>query len=89
MVRQYIIKIEDSLKGAKDDIDELECKWGAEEYKPKIGHWTKDISDDPNRTWDRIRFYCSVCNDWNTYGEPKYCPNCGAKMEDNRNENID
>lgn len=47
----------------------------------KVGKWRKDVSDDPVRTWDRIRFYCSACDDWTTHGESKYCPNCGARME--------
>ena len=36
MIREYIIRIEDSLSNAENDIDELERKWGAEEL-PK-GH---------------------------------------------------
>ena len=47
--------------------------------KHKIGHWIKDVDD--SQRWDRIRYYCSECGDWHTYGESKYCPNCGAEME--------
>ena len=47
-----------------------------EESKP--GHWREDI--DNNRRWDRVRFYCSECGDWQTYGKTHYCPNCGAQM---------
>lgn len=36
MIREYILRIDDTLNGALDDIDELERKWGAEEL-PK-GH---------------------------------------------------
>lgn len=36
MIREYIVRIDDSLKNADKDIDELEMKWGAEEL-PK-GH---------------------------------------------------
>lgn len=36
MIREFIIRIEDTLKGAQHDIDMLEIKWGAEEL-PK-GH---------------------------------------------------
>ena len=44
------------------------------------GKWTENY--DKNREWwCRRRFYCSNCGDWQTYGKPKYCPNCGAKME--------
>ena len=46
------------------------------------GHWKIDIDrEDKDRTWDWRRFYCSVCGDWQTYGETKYCMHCGAEME--------
>lgn len=45
----------------------------------KIGTWKKDT--DNTRTWDRVRFYCSVCGDWQTYGETDYCSHCGARMK--------
>ena len=35
MIREYIIRIDDSLKNAQDDIDELERKWGADEIEHK------------------------------------------------------
>lgn len=47
--------------------------------QPKTGTWRKDI--DNSRRWDRVRFYCSECGSWQTYGETGFCPNCGAKME--------
>ena len=43
------------------------------------GHWIIDI--DESRGWDRKRFYCSECGDWQTYGETKFCPDCGCAME--------
>ena len=42
------------------------------------GHWIIDI--DESRRWDRKRFYCSECGEWQTYGETKFCPNCGMPM---------
>lgn len=45
----------------------------------EMGHWI--IDRDDNRTWDRVRFICSACGEWQTYGKTKYCPECGAKME--------
>ena len=29
----------------------------------------------------RNRFECSACGEWQTYGETKYCPNCGKPMQ--------
>lgn len=46
--------------------------------KHKTGTWRKDI--DNSRRWDRVRFYCSECGSWQTYGETDYCPSCGARM---------
>ena len=42
------------------------------------GTWEEDIDD--NRKWDRVRFYCSECGKWQTYGKTDFCPSCGAKM---------
>ena len=39
------------------------------------------VNTDESRRWDRVRFYCSACNGWNTYGKSKYCPNCGRRMQ--------
>ena len=46
---------------------------------PRIGEWI--IDKDDNRGWDRVRYYCSECHDWQTYGRTKFCPHCGARME--------
>ena len=55
-----------------------------ENYVPsrKKGQWSIDVArNDPDRKWDWRRFYCSVCGGWQTYGQTKYCPKCGAEME--------
>ena len=49
------------------------------EDEPKSPHWRTDI--DNNRDWDKVRFYCSECGEWQTYGKTKYCPDCGARMD--------
>lgn len=55
-----------------------------EALKPRTGHWIIDI--DNTRTWDRKRYICSECGDWQTYGETKFCPNCGMPMGKERTE---
>jgi len=49
---------------------------------PKIGHWTRNV--DNSRRWDKVRFYCSECAGWQTYGKTDFCPHCGAKMDNSR-----
>ena len=46
--------------------------------QPKTGHWIVDRDD--SRRWDKVRFYCSECGKWQTYGKTEYCPSCGARM---------
>lgn len=60
-----------------DDADVVEVKHGA---------WKEKVDD-----WDGVYYTCSVCRcDWTTIdGTPqennmKYCPNCGAKMDEER-----
>ena len=77
-------------------LDALEWKWAgkaaidaiknlpsvtpqAEIEKEEPAEWIVDTDD--SRRWDRVRFYCSACNGWNTYGKSKYCPNCGRRMQ--------
>ena len=55
--------------------------------EPKTGHWREDI--DNNRTWDRVRFYCSECGGWQTYGKTDYCPNCGCRMVEPQESEVE
>ena len=54
-----------------------------EQPEQKLGEWEERYVDDENPFF-RKRYYCSVCGDWNTYGKPEYCPNCGARMKRDR-----
>lgn len=57
------------------------ARFPTEDVAPiKHGHW-KEVYDKDGDPFFRRKFYCSVCNDWQTYGELDYCPNCGAKMD--------
>lgn len=48
--------------------------------KERLGRWEERHVECEN-PWFRKRFYCTACEDWQTWGETKYCPNCGAKMD--------
>ena len=58
-------------------VDEFNDQQAESEQEP--AEWIVDKDD--SRRWDRVRFYCSACNGWNTYGKSKYCPNCGRRMQ--------
>jgi len=47
--------------------------------KPKMGHWI--VHRGYNADGFGIEYSCSKCNDWNDE-KSKYCPNCGAKMQE-------
>ena len=48
--------------------------------EPKTGTWI-EMDDENAVPFMSPKYYCSCCEDWNTYGPSDYCPNCGAKME--------
>ena len=54
-------------------------EYKAETEKEEPAEWIVDTDD--SRRWDRVRFYCSACGDWNTYGKSKHCPECGRRMK--------
>lgn len=54
------------------------CDWFEEE--PKTGHW-KRISMDKYVQHAMAYYRCSECGE-DIIGEHRYCPNCGAKMQE-------
>lgn len=79
----YNDKNEDSYVGF-DAVDNtaLDIAIKALEQQPKTGHWIEvidEIDSFGNKTWHHE---CSICGNTNSgWGEYKYCPNCGARME--------
>ena len=65
---------------ADDTIEEL---LDEKEERETPAHWIKKTVNDPNDIagWLRTRYECSACGEWQTYGETKYCPNCGKLMQ--------
>lgn len=61
--------IQEYIKSGLMELDNL---------RPK-GHWiTRHVETAPKFVVER--FYCSECGNWQIYGMPHYCPNCGADM---------
>lgn len=49
----------------------------AADVRPVVkGHWTNHRTLFTDGDW-----YCSACGHWQSHGATKYCPNCGAKMQ--------
>ena len=46
----------------------------------KVGYWTEEKHPDAMPTLTTT-WCCSVCGKDQGYGEPPFCPNCGAPME--------
>ena len=65
-------------------LTERECDRILKALEQEPAEWIVDTDD--SRRWDRVRFYCSACNGWNTYGKSKYCPNCGRMKRMSRLE---
>lgn len=83
MIRTFIVEIDDSLRGAKEDIDELEKKWGAEEVK--TGHWIRWYEQKETDWYIENIPHCK-CSECSKEYDPhssqfiKYCNECGARM---------
>lgn len=48
------------------------------------GEWIEEC-DEKAEPLKRREFYCTVCGNWNTYGKPKFCMKCGARMDGEEN----
>lgn len=81
---------------AKDEIIEAATKRIMEQIeRQNIGHWIRKIKVDAYdingvKTWG-IKCQCDKC-DFSTiviedFGYYKYCPNCGAEMKGEQNDN--
>ena len=39
------------------------------------------LDEDGRQNFMSRRWYCQKCGNWQTYGETRYCPECGARMK--------
>ena len=76
------IKISEAFfkETAEKNVQEWLNELPTVQTEQKTGKWEKRIfpDDDP---YFQVRYYCTACECWNTYGETEFCPHCGAKME--------
>ena len=52
------------------------------------GRWIEHYKSDAPPTL-KERWICSWCGNVQTYGITDYCPNCGAKMDEGKDNEID
>lgn len=50
------------------------------------GRWIDDLRGFEEFAFFRKGWKCSACGSRNTYGKPKHCPNCGARMDGESDE---
>lgn len=61
----------------------------ADAVEVKHGKWSHDYIKDGMEYSDWFNLHCSVCGQmqFSTFGKWNYCPNCGAKMDEEEQEN--
>ena len=74
--------IEEDVGNGKEILEAYDMAIKALEQQPKTGRWI-EVTDKTDRLGNGIWYHkCSICeNEDSGWGEYKYCPNCGAKME--------
>lgn len=77
LTNYYNHKTEIQHKALLEAIDNIP---DADAQEIRHGFWEEKIVDEAEMFFRR-RFYCSVCNNWTSYGKTKFCPHCGAKMD--------
>lgn len=66
----------------REDIADLIANAPTVDAVPvKHGRWEYRIVGDAP-IFMTNRWYCSSCGKWQTYGRTKFCPECGAKMDE-------
>lgn len=57
------------------------CLPSADVAPVRHGRWKDEFKEDAE-AFVKHRYVCTVCGEWQTYGKTQYCPNCGAKMDE-------
>lgn len=93
MTKEEALKVLDTIPTIGEQVDALEMAIEALEQEPKVGEWLeKEVNSDKIEEWQSAR--CSICDRYHTtpymyyFSKYNYCPNCGARMEvENDNNN--
>lgn len=81
MTKEEALEILDTIPTIHEQVDALEMAIEALENQ-KTGHWIEREIEDTMR-WKE----CSECHsEYPNMSGLKYCPNCGAKMEELKGE---
>lgn len=76
----FTANCKDGQKEVKKIFDEIIDLQPTADVRENVkGEWAEEYDDDAAIFFKR-RWVCSACGDYQTYGKPKFCPNCGADM---------
>ena len=67
----------------------MESVPSADVVEVRHGKWSHDYIKDGMEYSDWFNLHCSICGQmqFSTFGKWNYCPHCGAKMDEEEQEN--
>lgn len=54
----------------------------------RYGKWVEDYNEQEPAGF-KLRWRCTECDTWQTYGQTMFCPYCGARMVDGGGTDAD
>lgn len=54
----------------------------------RYGKWVEDYNEQEPAGF-KLRWRCTACDNWQTYGQTFFCPYCGARMIDGGGTDAD
>lgn len=81
--------IETSEEEKRADITELVNGVPSADVAPiRYGKWVEDYNEQEPAGF-KLRWRCTECDNWQTYGQTFFCPYCGARMIDGGGTDAD
>ena len=82
VIKDLLNAIYDTQKKAIEDLPSIQSK-------PKTGHWIRELIRNEKGGCIGAKMICSKCGNDNKHDEyMNYCPNCGAKMIDPQESEV-